>query len=237
MKSNISKDKKTIEAMFNNIAHRYDFLNHLLSGGFDILWRRKVVKVLKKYKPKTILDIATGSGDMAIHAIKANPDKITGVDISEEMIAVAIKKIKKRKLENKIEIIKADAENLEFGDNTFDAVTVCFGVRNFENLEKGLKEIHRALKPNGFVVILEFSKPKIPVIKELYEFYFKKIVPFIGKKLSNDINAYEYLYDSATAFPKEKEFVEILEKLEFADCRYKRITFGVAILYMAFKKK
>ncbi|MFA6923028.1 MAG: bifunctional demethylmenaquinone methyltransferase/2-methoxy-6-polyprenyl-1,4-benzoquinol methylase UbiE [Bacteroidales bacterium] len=236
MKSNIPKEKKVIEAMFNNIAHRYDFLNHLLSGGFDIIWRRKVVNVLKKHNPKTILDIATGSGDMAINAIKINPDKIIGIDISEEMLSVAIEKIKKRKLENKIEIIKADAENLEFADNTFDAITVCFGVRNFENLEKGLKEIHRVLKPNGIVVILEFSKPKTPVIKELYEFYLKKVIPFIGKKVSNNIIAYEYLYDSVTDFPKGIKFIEILEELEFINCKYEKITFGITILYMALKK-
>lgn len=227
--------KEQVAEMFNNISHRYDFLNHFLSFGIDISWRKKTINQLKSIYPKTILDIATGTGDLAIEALKLNPDKIVGIDISEGMLKIAEKKIKEKKLENKIKIQLADSEKIPFPDNFFDACTVAFGVRNFENLEIGLSEIYRVTNKNGRVVILEFSKPKKFPIKQLYNFYFKFICPLIGKSISKDSAAYTYLYDSVNAFPEGKDFTDILTKCNYSNTKAIPLMFGIATIYVGEK--
>lgn len=222
--------------MFNNISKKYDFLNHFLSMGIDILWRKKAIRMLKESQPKQILDIATGTGDFAIEALKLNPIKVTGIDISKGMLAVGNQKIKKKGLENVIELKLGDSENLEFNDNTFDAYTVGFGVRNFENLEKGLTEMLRVLKPNGTAIILEFSKPKAFPIKQIYNFYFNKMLPGIGKLVSKDNAAYTYLPESVDAFPDGQEFTTILEKIGYKNTKTTVLMFGIASIYKANKK-
>ncbi len=227
--------KEQVAEMFNNISHRYDFLNHFLSFGIDISWRKKTINQLKSIYPKTILDIATGTGDLAIEALKLNPDKIVGIDISEGMLKIAEKKIKEKKLENKIKIQLADSEKIPFPDNFFDACTVAFGVRNFENLEIGLSEIYRVTNKNGRVVILEFSKPKKFPIKQLYNFYFKFICPLIGKSISKDSAAYTYLYDSVNTFPEGKDFTDILTKCNYSNTKAIPLMFGIATIYVGEK--
>lgn len=223
--------KEQVASMFNNIAKRYDFLNHFLSLGIDILWRKKAVGLLKKDNPKLILDIATGTGDFAIEAMSLNPDKITGVDISDGMLEIGKEKIKNRNLSHKIELFKGDSENLPFEENSFDAITCGFGVRNFENLEKGLSDMNRVLKKGGMVVILEFSKPlKFPV-KQLYSFYFTRLLPFIGRMISKDSSAYTYLPESVDAFPDGANFLCILSKQGFSETRCIPLMFGIASIY------
>ena len=217
--------------MFNNIAPRYDFLNHFLSLGIDILWRKKAIRLLKKDQPKFILDIATGTGDFAIEALSLNPDKVIGIDISQGMLDVGKEKIKKKKLEHKIELIKADSEELPFDSNTFDAVTVAFGVRNFENLEKGLKDMHRVLKENATVVILEFSKPKTFPVKQIYNFYFTRLLPWTGRLVSKDSSAYTYLPESVKVFPDGNSFLTILSNSGFVQTRCIPLLFGIASIY------
>ena len=217
--------------MFNNIAWRYDFLNHLLSLGIDTYWRRKAISLLKKDKPKIILDAATGTGALAIEAAKLEPEKIFGIDISEDMLKIGRAKIRKKKLGEKIELLEGDSEKLFFTDDKFDAVTVAFGVRNFENLLIGLKELRRVLKPGKPVIILEFSHPENQIIKALYRFYSSRILPILGKKLSHNENAYQYLHDSVEAFPSGKAFIEILEQAGFTETKRIPLTFGVVTLY------
>ena len=231
-----SLDKKhQVAAMFNNIAWRYDFLNHFLSFGIDRHWRRQAIRLLEKEQPKIILDIATGTADLAIAAMRLNPEKIFGIDISPDMIAIGKTKIRKKNFQNKIELIEADSENLFFDDNKFDAITVAFGVRNFANLEKGLSEMFRVLKPGGSVVILEFSKPENPFIKSLYNFYSTRICPLIGKAISKDNAAYSYLHESVEAFPDGKDFLAIFSAAGFRDVKWKPLTFGVASVYIGKK--
>ena len=194
--------KKQVSNMFDNIAPWYDFLNHFLSLGIDYSWRKKAIKVLAKAQPKIILDVATGTADFAIEANKQlQPEKVVGIDISNEMLEVGRKKIAKKNLGKRIELQLGDSENLPFPNNTFDAVTVAFGVRNFENLEKGMKEMNRVLKPGGTVVVLEFSRPTLFPFKQFYNFYFKNILPLIGRLTSKDPKAYNYLYESVQVFP------------------------------------
>lgn len=234
--SNESGSKKEqVANMFNNIAGRYDFLNHFLSLGIDVLWRKKAIRLLKSGEPEFILDIATGTGDFAIESLSLNPTKVTGVDISEGMVAVGKAKIKKKKLEDKIELLSGDSENLPFAGNTFDAITVGFGVRNFENLKKGLSEMHRVLKPGGKVAVLEFSKPTKFPIKQLYNFYFKRITPMIGKIMSKDASAYSYLPESVQAFPDGELFAAILKEVGFSKAEIHPVTFGIATIYIAQK--
>lgn len=232
---NAGSKKEQVATMFNNISKKYDFLNHFLSLGIDILWRKKAIKLLKASQPKHILDMATGTGDFALEAIKLNPTKITGIDISEGMLAVGRKKVKAKGLENIIDLQLGDSENLKFEDNTFDAYTVGFGVRNFENLEKGLGEMLRVLKPNGTAIILEFSKPKAFPIKQFYNFYFNNILPGIGKIVSKDNAAYTYLPESVNAFPEGDEFVNILSKLGYKNIQPITLMFGIASIYKANK--
>jgi len=221
--------------MFDGIAGHYDFLNHFLSAGIDILWRKKAIRQLKDYNPQHILDIATGTGDLAIEALSLNPTKITGVDISEKMLEVGRKKLKTKSLEQKIELQKGDAENLPFEDETFDAVTVAFGVRNFENLLPGLKSMNRVLKKDWKVVILEFSNPKSFPVKQLYRFYFKSILPLVGKVISKHQSAYTYLPNSVGAFPDGKEFLKILESAGYQSCKSIPLTMGIATIYTGIK--
>lgn len=227
--------KEQVATMFNNISKKYDFLNHFLSMGIDILWRKKAIRMLKESQPKQMLDIATGTGDFAIEALKLNPTKVTGVDISEGMLAVGKEKIKKKGLENVISLELGDSENLRFDDNFFDAYTVGFGVRNFENLEKGLSEMLRVLKPNGTAIILEFSKPKAFPIKQIYNFYFNKMLPGIGKLVSKDNAAYTYLPESVDAFPDGEDFTKILKKLGYKNPQITTLMFGIASIYKANK--
>jgi len=230
----ITPKNKTRE-MFNDIAKRYDFLNHFLSFGIDKYWRRRVVGVLRKAKPLKILDIATGTGDMAIKMAEISPEHITGIDIAETMLVQARKKVSIRKLSSMIDFQTADSEKIPFSDNTFDAVTVAFGVRNFEHLEKGMDEILRVLKKNGMAVILEFSLPKHFPFRQLYKFYFRIILPFIGKLISKHQYAYRYLPDSVTAFPSKEDFIKILQTTGFHHIEYISLTFGIATIYIGKK--
>ena len=234
------KDKETgkkqqVADMFDNISHKYDFLNHFLSLGIDIRWRKKAIKLLEEIQPKQILDIATGTGDFAIESLKLNPDHVIGVDISEGMLNVGREKLKKRKLDDRITLTSGDSENLPFEDNKFDAIIVAFGVRNFENLEKGLSEMFRVLRPGGKVVVLEFSKPKSFPFKQLYNFYFKNILPTLGKTISKDNAAYTYLPESVKSFPDGKDFTSILDKLGFKNTICKPLTFGISSIYTGIK--
>ncbi len=227
--------KDQVASMFNNISKNYDLLNHLLSMGIDILWRKKAVKLLKKEQPKQILDIATGTGDFALEALSLRPEKITGVDISEGMLEVGRKKMKERGVDKIIELNVGDSENLQFPDNTFDAVIVSFGVRNFENLEKGLAEMFRVLKPSGSVVIIEFSKPKAFPFKQIFNFYFTSILPQIGKVISKDNSAYTYLPESVQEFPDGDRFIGILQQIGFKQTRCIPLTFGISSIYQGRK--
>ncbi|MCR9062798.1 MAG: bifunctional demethylmenaquinone methyltransferase/2-methoxy-6-polyprenyl-1,4-benzoquinol methylase UbiE [Cytophagales bacterium] len=228
--------KEQVSEMFDNISAKYDLLNRLLSGGIDIYWRKKAISLLKKEQPKLILDIATGTGDLAIEANKQlNPDKIIGVDISEGMLSHGREKMKKLGLDHKIEMRMGDSEKLLFDNNTFDAVIVSFGVRNFEDLLKGLTDMFRVTKPGGTCVVVEFSKPKSFPMKQLYWFYSTKILPIIGKLISKDNAAYSYLPESVKAFPDGKEFVAIFEKAGFKDTYFKTLTFGICSVYVGKK--
>lgn len=231
-KESKSGKKEQVAQMFNNIAHRYDFLNHFLSLGIDTIWRKKAIACLKNDNPKLLLDIATGTGDLAITANKIlNPDKIIGIDISEGMLSFGREKLAKMNLQDKIQLIIGDSENIPFKDNYFDAATVAFGVRNFENLEKGLKEIYRVLKQGGSLVVLEFSKPKAFPIKQLYNFYFNRILPGIGNFISKDSRAYSYLPESVNAFPDGVNFLKYLNNAGFQKTYYKTLMFGIASIY------
>ncbi len=221
--------------MFDSISSNYDFLNHFLSLGIDIRWRRKAIKLLAPGNPKLILDVATGTGDFAIETLKLNPDKVIGIDISEGMLEVGRKKMKDRGYDSKIELLSGDSENLPFEENKFDAVIVAFGVRNFENLEKGLAEMYRVLKPGGRMVVLEFSKPRMFPFKQLYSFYFNYILPKIGKLVSKDPAAYTYLPESVQAFPDGDSFVGILNRVGYKDTLCKPLTLGISSLYTGTK--
>lgn len=228
--------KDEVEQMFDNISHRYDFLNRLLSVGIDVSWRKKVVAMVAQDNPETILDVATGTGDLAIALAKKNPQaKITGFDLSNGMLEHGRVKVAEKNLSDQIEMIQGDAENMPFDDNTFDAITVAFGVRNFETLEKGLKEIHRVLKPGGKFVILEFSQPEKFPMKQLYNFYFKNILPVIGKTFSKDHRAYTYLPESVQAFPYGERLNKILKSVNFIEPKDKKLTFGIASIYKCLK--
>lgn len=227
--------KKQVADMFNNISGSYDFLNHFFSLGIDNLWRKKAIKILKEDHPKEILDVATGTGDFAFEAMKLNPEKITGIDISDGMLEVGRKKIKKRGLSEKMTFLNADSENLPFDDGSFDAVIVSFGVRNFQDLLAGLKEIQRVLRPGGKAVILEFSKPKHFPLKQLYFGYFKYIMPLFGKAISKDKEAYSYLPKSVMAFPEGQVFESVLADAGFNKSNQKTVTGGIASIYTAWK--
>ena len=231
-----SGKKEEVAHMFNNIAHSYDFLNHFLSLGIDKIWRKKAIKKLKPYNPKTILDIATGTGDFAIEAAKKlKPESIIGVDISEKMLEKGKEKILKKGLSSTISMNLGDCEQLTFDTASFDACLTGFGVRNFENLDKGLSEICRVLKPGGVACILEFAQPSAFPIKQLYAFYFKKIVPFIGSMFSKNSHAYTYLPNSVDAFPYGKKLETKLKKAGFSYTTHTSLSFGIAMLYFCKK--
>ena len=227
--------KEQVATMFNNIAHKYDFLNHFLSLGIDIIWRKKAIKLLAEKQPKKIIDIATGTGDFALAALKLNPDCVVGIDISQGMVDVGNKKILNKNHNQIINLKIGDSENLQFEDNHFDALTVGFGVRNFQNLKKGLSEMNRVVKPGSFSTILEFSKPKGSPIKQIYNFYFKYILPGIGKILSKDSSAYTYLPESVNAFPEGEEFIQILNEVGYKNVKQYPLMFGIASIYLVEK--
>lgn len=227
--------KEQVTQMFDTISENYDGLNRVISFGIDIKWRKRVVAILKKKKPEILLDIATGTGDLAINLVQTGARKIVGLDISPGMLEVGKKKVLEKHMEKTIEMIEGDSENLPFEDNMFDAITVAFGVRNFETLEKGLSEIYRVLKPSGTFVVLETSVPTKTPYKQGYHFYTKNILPRIGRLFSKDDSAYAYLSESASVFPHGENFNNILRKIGFIDVVNKPQTFGVASIYVATK--
>lgn len=233
--SNLSK-KVQVAKMFDSISGNYDRLNRVISFGIDVQWRKKVLQIISENNPKLILDIATGTGDLAILLAQTKAEKIIGLDISKGMLEVGEKKIAHKNLSQQIEMVLADSESLPFQDDYFDAITVAFGVRNFENLDKGLSEILRVLKPNGVFVILETSIPKKTPYKQGYHFYSKNILPLIGKLFSKDNAAYGYLSESAAAFPYGEALNNILRKIGFKEVEDFPQTFGVSTIYVATKK-
>ncbi len=228
--------KSQVEAMFDNIAGRYDFLNHFLSLGIDKSWRRKAIGLLKSSKPQTILDVATGTGDFAIAAMKLNPEKVVGIDLSEKMLDIGREKIRKRGLQEKIELLRGDSEYLDFKEASFNAAIAAFGVRNFENLPGGLEEMFRVLKPDGQVVILEFSQPGSRFIRALYYLYFFRILPAFGRLVSKDRFAYSYLPESVGSFPSGEGFLSILEKTGFSSLKCHTLSMGIACIYTGMKE-
>ncbi|AFU67153.1 ubiquinone/menaquinone biosynthesis methyltransferase UbiE [Psychroflexus torquis ATCC 700755] len=228
--------KKQVEQMFDNISGNYDGLNRVITFGIDLKWRKKVIEMVKKTNPKYILDVATGTGDLAIAMADSDAEKIVGLDISAGMLQVGKDKIQKKKLNKRIEMVQADSENLPYPDHTFDAITVAFGVRNFENLDKGLSEIYRVLSPGGIFVILETSVPTKFPFKQGYKVYSNYILPNIGKLFSKDKSAYQYLSESASVFPFGEKFNNILRKVGFTDVENLPQTFGVSTIYSATKK-
>ncbi|MEZ5018482.1 MAG: bifunctional demethylmenaquinone methyltransferase/2-methoxy-6-polyprenyl-1,4-benzoquinol methylase UbiE [Flavipsychrobacter sp.] len=232
--SKLSK-KDQVADMFNNIAGKYDFLNHTLSMGIDKGWRKKAIAAIQEVNPQNILDVATGTGDLAIAAARLNPDSIIGVDIAEQMLEVGRKKLVEQHLDQLISLRLGDSEHLPFEDNSFDAITCAYGVRNFENLEAGLKDMNRVMRTGGKVAILEFSRPKTFPIKQGYHFYFKYLLPMFGKIVSKHSSAYSYLHESAMAFPEGKDFCQILERCGYKDVKARPLTFGITTLYTATK--
>jgi demethylmenaquinone methyltransferase / 2-methoxy-6-polyprenyl-1,4-benzoquinol methylase len=228
--------KEQVAEMFDNIAPKYDFLNHFLSFGIDKIWRRRAIRLIKPFRPSEILDVATGTGDLAIEAIKnTGAKRITGIDISLGMLSAGRAKVKALGLDQQIILKMGDSEKLEFADAAFDAVTVAFGVRNFEDMERGLFEIHRVLKTNGVLCVLEFSKPRVFPVKQLYNIYSHQILPLIGRLISKDYSAYSYLPDSVSEFPDGLDFIHLLKKTGFKRINEYRQTFGIATIYLGFK--
>lgn len=227
--------KQQVGQMFDNISHRYDLLNRILSFGIDVWWRKKAINTLASVKPLQILDVATGTADLALEAMRLRPEKIIGIDISDGMLEKGREKIRRRNLENQIELCHADSENLPFEANSFDAVMVSFGVRNFENLEQGLSEIFRVLRPGGMLMVLEFSKPSNAVVRGLYHFYNRTFLPFTGRLLSSDKAAYTYLPESVEAFPEGIKFLQILTKQHFQHTKALPLTFGISTIYTGMK--
>jgi demethylmenaquinone methyltransferase / 2-methoxy-6-polyprenyl-1,4-benzoquinol methylase len=228
--------KQQVAAMFNDIAFKYDFLNRFLSAGIDIRWRKKAIQQIAELHPKNILDVATGTADVAIMASGIlKPEKITGIDISDGMLEIGRQKVEKAGLKGIIELLNGDSETINFKDNSFDAVTVAFGVRNFQHLEKGLSEILRVLKPGGKLVVLEFSKPKTPGVKSFYDLYMKVITPNVGKLFSKNRNAYKYLDESIQKFPEGKNFTQILDNLGYLNTYCKPLSLGICSIYCGTK--
>ena len=227
--------KQQVSGMFNRIAATYDFLNHFFSAGIDRHWRKRAVKILAEHQPQLILDAACGTADFALEAAILNPKKITGVDLSDNMLAIGRKKVKKKNLENCIELIRGDCEAVPFSGNNFDAVIVGFGVRNFMNPQQGLKEMNRVLKPGGKLVVLEFSKPENYFVSKIFNFYFRKFCPFIGGIISKDRDAYRYLQFSVEQFPDGKNFLSMMETAGFINTFQQKLTFGIASIYCGTK--
>ena len=228
--------KEQVAEMFNSIAHRYDFLNRFLSAGIDVKWRKKAIRQLKSLAPKKILDVATGTADVAILTYQLlKPEKIIGIDISEGMLDLGRKKIEKLQLNKKIELQSGDSEVIRFENDSFDAITVAFGVRNFQHLAKGLQEMHRVLKPGGKLVVLEFSKPTQPGFKLFYGFYMNKVAPALGKLFSSNRKAYQYLNDSVQAFPEGETFLTIMHEAGFTQTYLKKLSLGICTIYCGSK--
>jgi len=227
--------KEEVATMFNNISKRYDFLNHFLSLGIDKIWRKKAIRLLREIEPKSVLDIATGTGDFAIAALKLKPEEVVGVDISQGMLDVGIEKMKRKGVDDIISMQLGDSEKLPFDDDRFDALTVGFGVRNYENLEKGLSDMLRVLKPEGRAIILEFSKPRKFPIKQTFGFYSKRVIPFLGKTISKDKRAYEYLPESVEAFPEGQDFLDIMSKVGYKNVESQMVSGGIATIYWGTK--
>ncbi|MEO6404526.1 MAG: bifunctional demethylmenaquinone methyltransferase/2-methoxy-6-polyprenyl-1,4-benzoquinol methylase UbiE [Ferruginibacter sp.] len=228
--------KEQVAGMFDDIASRYDFLNRFLSAGIDVGWRKKALGYLKSKKPKTLLDVATGTADVAIMAEDLlHPEKIIGIDISDGMLEIGRAKVKKLNLQHRIDLLNGDSETIKFESNSFDAVTVAFGVRNFQDLDKGLSEIFRVLRPGGRLVILEFSKPASPAVRSIYNLYMKTIPPLMGKLFSKNRCAYQYLDESIIAFPEGKKFLQVLDKLGFIHTQHKTLSLGICSIYCAEK--
>ena len=227
--------KQEVAEMFDNISARYDFLNHFLSLGIDKIWRKKAINQLRSIPVKKIIDLATGTGDFAIAALKLNPEEVIGLDISAGMLAVGEQKMIKNKVDSIIKMQLGDSENIPYDSNYFDALTVGFGVRNFENLELGLAEMLRVLKPGGKAVILEFSKPKRFPIKQIFGFYSRYFIPFFGKRISKDAQAYSYLPESVAAFPEGKDFEDILRKIGYKNIESTLVSGGIATIYAGIK--
>lgn len=234
------KDKTTskseqVAEMFDNISPKYDLLNHVLSGGIDILWRKRAIRILRQYAPKTILDVATGTGDFALEALALKPQRIVGMDISEGMLAVGREKMKARGVDQIIQMRSGDSERLPLADNEFDAAIVAFGVRNFEHLVDGLRDMQRVIRPGGVCLVLEFSNPRQFPFKQLYGFYSKTVLPLIGRMVSKDASAYTYLPESVQAFPDGPDFLRIFESAGFTNTTWTPLTFGVASIYVGHK--
>lgn len=230
------KKRADIKSMFDNIAWRYDFLNHFLSFGIDRTWRKKAVKVISKtHNPVTMLDVATGTGDLALAALKLNPEKITGLDISDKMLGIAREKIRKKGFVEKIKLIQGNSENIPFYENSFDVAMVAFGIRNFNNPLKGLSEMRRVIRHGGLIMVLEFSKPVLLPFRNLYGFYFFNILPVIGKIFSKDKEAYKYLPESVMNFPYNEEFISLIKQAGFVDAKQKKLTGGVVSIYTGIK--
>lgn len=233
--------KQQVELMFDNIAFRYDFLNHFLSGGVDFWWRHKAISLFKKalhnqnYKDSKLLDIATGTGDLAFSLKDIKPSKVVGLDLSQKMLDVAQKKLRSYNLSFDISFIKGDSEALPFDNDSFDGVCVAFGVRNFENLKKGISEMNRVLNKGGIVMILEFSSPENTLFRNLYDFYLGNILPLIGKLISKDQRAYKYLQESVQAFPSGKDFLNILDECGFIKAKHFPLSLGICSVYIAQK--
>jgi demethylmenaquinone methyltransferase/2-methoxy-6-polyprenyl-1,4-benzoquinol methylase len=228
--------KEQVADMFNSIAYRYDFLNRFLSAGIDVWWRKKAIQQLQKIAPKKVLDVATGTGDVAIMTYRMlKPEKITGIDISEGMLELGRKKIEKLGLSNTIELQKGDSEVIRFEDNSFDAITVAFGVRNFQNLEKGLSEMYRVLRPGGKLAVLEFSKSKHKLLSAPFNFYMNVVTPAIGKIFSKNKDAYTYLNHSVQAFPEGQTFLTIMHEAGFTQTYLNKLSFGICTIYCGSK--
>jgi demethylmenaquinone methyltransferase / 2-methoxy-6-polyprenyl-1,4-benzoquinol methylase len=229
--------KVMVESMFDSIAWRYDFLNHFLSFGIDRIWRRRAVRIISQlYQNPEILDVATGTGDLAIEAMRTNPLKIAGIDISRKMLEIGKDKIRRKGFSGKIDLMQGDSENIPFGDDLFDVSMVAFGVRNFSDPLKGLMEMKRVTRNGGMILVLEFSKPSGFLFRKVYNFYFTKILPFVGKLFSKDKSAYSYLPDSVYKFPDNEKFLELLTKAGFCETRQVKLTGGVASIYTGLKK-
>lgn len=231
----LNKSKDNISSMFNDIAPKYDFLNHFLSAGTDKRWRKKVVRLLSGKKHDKILDVATGTGDLAIDLAKLKPKKIIGIDIAKAMVEIGKNKVKKKNLHNIISLSVGDSLNIDFNDNTFDVATCSFGVRNFENLEKGLAEMYRVLNNNGQIVVLEFANPDKKFFALIFKFYFNNILPLIGRMFSNNDFAYKYLPESVSSFPDRNKFTQILTDVGFSNNSFKNVCFGIACIYTGYK--
>ena len=225
-----------VKEMFDSIAPAYDFMNRAMTFGIDKCWRAKAVKMIKAYSPKTILDVATGTGDLAIKLARSLcPNKITGIDLSEGMIAIGQKKVADAHLDNIIDFVAGDCLNLPFDEAQFDCITVAYGVRNFEHLDQGYREMYRVLKPGGVLCVIELSTPTSPIVKPFYKLYTRCIIPFVGRLVSKDVRAYSYLPESIAAVPQGNDMLQLMREAGFNSCHYKRLTFGTCTIYMAIK--